>query len=62
MSVHQCKKTNRWYVKYRVDGKQTSRWFGVGRLEKKNAEAFDYDLKALRLHKYIIITSSYKIN
>lgn len=48
MSVHQCKKTKRWYVKYRVDGKQVSKWFGTGKKEKEAAEAFGYDLKAMK--------------
>ena len=48
MSVHQCSKTKRWYVKYRVDGKQTSLWFGAGKREKEAAEAFDHELKALK--------------
>ncbi|MDR2605469.1 MAG: tyrosine-type recombinase/integrase [Desulfovibrio sp.] len=48
MSVHQCRKTKRWYVKYRVEGKQTSRWFGTGKTEKQAAGAFDFDIKAMK--------------
>lgn len=48
MSVHQCHKTKRWYVKYRVDGVQTSKWFGTGKRQKEAAEAFDFDIKALK--------------
>ncbi|TVM31603.1 tyrosine-type recombinase/integrase [Oceanidesulfovibrio marinus] len=51
MSVHQTKKTKKWYVKWWVpdEKKYYSKWFGAGPKngpEHRNAMAFDLEIKA----------------
>lgn len=47
MSVHQRKETGAWFVRYRDEfGRQQNKTFGKGIEAKREAESFDFDIKA----------------
>jgi len=47
MSVHQRQETGAWFVRYRDEfGRQQNKTFGKGVEAKRQAESYDYDIKA----------------